>query len=246
MKFSVYRRIGLLLAIGAVVTATVGCAHRHSEAAPATEFAGTSWQPVPLPGKRVTQYQLMDQGSDRVIEASSDRSASMLRRAINIDTCDGPKVRFSWQVKHLIEGADLTRTDGEDAPVRVILAFDGDHNTLSLRNQALFDTAELLTGERPPFATLMYVWDNKAEPGSVIVNPRTDRIRDVVLESGPSRLGQWLSYERDIVADYKRAFGEEPGRLIGMAVMTDSDNTSSQAQARYRNVELVADGRVIR
>ncbi len=92
----------------------------------------------------------------------------------------------------------------------------------------------------------MYVWDNKAEPGSVIVNPRTDRIRDVVLESGPSRLGQWLSYERDIVADYKRAFGEEPGRLIGMAVMTDSDNTSSQAQARYRNVELVADGRVIR
>ena len=244
MKTAVYQRIGLLMAFCALVAGAAGCAHRRSEVL--AESGDTSWKPVSLPGKRSTQYLLIDQGADRVIEANSDRSASMLRRTINLDTCDGPKVRFSWQVKSLIDGADLTRTDGEDAPVRVILAFDGDHNRLSLRNQALFDTAELLTGERPPYATLMYVWDNKAVPGSVIVNPRTDRIRDVVLESGPARLGQWLSYERDIVADYKRAFGEEPGRLIGMAVMTDSDNTASQAQARYRNVELIADGRVIR
>jgi hypothetical protein len=242
MNASVYQRICVLLAIVALVAGSSGCAHRRSEV-PADN---ASWQPVSLPGKRMTQYQLKEQGADRVIEASSERSASMLRRVVNVDTCDGTKVRFSWQVKNLIEGADLTRTDGEDAPVRVILAFDGDHNRLSLRNQALFDTAELLTGERPPYATLMYVWDNQAELNSVIVNPRTDRIRDVVLESGPARLGHWLSYERDIIADYKLAFGEEPGRLIGMAVMTDSDNTSSKVQARYRNIELVADGRVFR
>jgi hypothetical protein len=242
-----FRSISMLM--GLLMLA--GCAHRAEPSATSLNTVGAGqpdalWQVVALPGKRATQYRWIDQGSDRVIEATSDRSASMLRRTINVDTCDSPKMRFSWQVQHLIAGADLTRSEGEDAPVRVILAFDGDHSRLSFRNQALFETAELLTGERPPYATLMYVWDNQAELNSVIVNPRTDRIRDVVLESGPARLGHWLSYERDIIADYKLAFGEEPGRLIGMAVMTDSDNTSSKVQARYRNIELVADGRVFR
>ncbi|MEQ1660364.1 MAG: DUF3047 domain-containing protein, partial [Hylemonella sp.] len=59
-----------------------------------------------------------------------------------------------------------------------------------------------------------------------------------VVESGPSRLNQWLDYERDIRADYRKVFGEEPGRLIGVAIMTDSDNTQSQARAWYGPVEL--------
>ena len=41
--------------------------------------------------------------------------------------------------------------------------------------------AEVLTGEEPPYATLMYVWCNKREPGTVIHSPRTDRIRKIVL-----------------------------------------------------------------
>jgi hypothetical protein len=65
-------------------------------------------------------------------------------------------------------------------------------------------------------------------------------VRDLVVESGTARLGRWLSYERDVAADYRRVFGEEPGRLIGLAIMTDSDNTGTQAQALYRDVDLVA------
>ena len=84
----------------------------------------------------------------------------------------------------------------------------------------------------------MYVWDSQADVESLVVNKRSDRIRKIVLESGPAHLGQWRNYRRDIRADYRRAFGEDPGALIGVAVMTDSDNTQSRAEAWYGEIRF--------
>ena len=90
-----------------------------------------------------------------------------------------------------------------------------------------------------PYATLMYVWCNRREPGTVIRNPRTDRVRKLVVESGAHGLNRWLEYERDIRADYQRVFGEAPGALVGIAIMTDSDNTQSRASAWYGPVRFL-------
>jgi hypothetical protein len=79
--------------------------------------------------------------------------------------------------------------------------------------------------------------------GSVIHNPRTDRIRKIVVESGADRLNQWASYERNIREDFEKAFGEAPGALIGIGLMTDSDNTRSHSQAWYGPIQLIAKGK---
>ena len=136
----------------------------------------------------------------------------MLRRKVQIDPAQLGRVQFSWRVASLIEQADLSDADASDSPVRLVFAFDGDHRRLSARNRMLFDLAQVLTGEPPPYATLMYVWDNRAAAGIVIHGPRTDRVRKIVLESGPGQCGRWLHYERDLSADFRQAFGEEPGR----------------------------------
>jgi hypothetical protein len=120
----------------------------------------------------------------------------------------------------------------------VLFAFGGDASRLSARNQLLFDLAQALTGEPPPFATLMYVWDAKAPVGSVIVNPRSDRVRKIVVASGMAGLRQWQSYRRNLAADYRLAFGEAPGALQAMAVMTDGDNTHSQLATWYGEIRL--------
>lgn len=154
------------------------------------------------------------------------------------------KVRFSWRVEELIAAADLHDRDAADSPVRVILAFDGDHRRLSLRNRAVFELAHALSGESPPFATIMYVWDNRAPLESVINGGRSDRVRKIVLESGANHLGRWRHYERDIVADYRKTFGEEPGPLIFIGLMTDADNTQSAAEAWYGEIRIEdSDGR---
>ncbi|MES1161720.1 MAG: DUF3047 domain-containing protein, partial [Rhizobacter sp.] len=149
------------------------------------------------------------------------------------------KVQFSWRIASLIPTADLTDADHSDSPVRLVFAFDGDHDRLSARNRMLFDLAQAVTGEAPPFATLMYVWDNHLAREAVIPSARTDRIRKIVLESGDRQCGRWLHYERDLVADYRRAFGEDPGALIGVALMTDADNTASRAAGSYGAVRLL-------
>jgi Protein of unknown function (DUF3047) len=84
----------------------------------------------------------------------------------------------------------------------------------------------------------MYVWDAKAPVGSVIVHPRSDRIRKIVVESGTAGLRKWRSYRRNLAADYRLAFGEAPGPLQAMAVMTDGDNTQSQLSTWYGDITL--------
>jgi hypothetical protein len=95
-----------------------------------------------------------------------------------------------------------------------------------------------LTGEEMPYATLMYVWCNHRTPGAVVISPRSDRVRKLVVQSGAAQLDQWLDYERDIRADYIKAFGEPPGALVGVAIMTDSDNTHTTTRAWYGPVRL--------
>ena len=191
------------------------------------------WQEFALPGKRSTVYETRRDGGRVVMHASAEASASMLRRKLRIDPAQLGRVQFSWRVASLIEQADLSDADVSDSPVRLVFAFDGDHGQLSARNRMLFELAQVLTGEPPPYATLMYVWDNRAAAESVIRGPRTDRVRKIVLESGPGQCGRWLHYERDLRADFRKAFGEEPGQLIGVALMTDADNTGSRASGQY-------------
>lgn len=228
----------------AIVCAAVlcACAPLTSRPVPPGAPAGpwADWSEYRLPGKRSTVYRPQRDGARTVIHAQADASASMLRRPLRIDPAQLARVHFSWRIAQLIDSADLAEADASDSPVRLVFAFDGDHGRLSARNRMLFELAQALTGEAPPYATLMYAWDNRAVAESVIVGPRTDRVRKIVVESGPARIGQWLHYERDLLADYRRAFGEEPGTLIGVALMTDADNTGSRAAGQYGEVRLLA------
>lgn len=201
--------------------------------------ATRGWGHQSFPGKQPSHFAYARLDGRDAISAQSDASASMLRQVLRVEPEHLGRMRFSWKVPALIEHADLAARDSDDAPVRVVLAFDGDRSRLSARDAALSDLAQVLTGEPMPYATLMYVWCNKREPGTVIRNPRTDRVRKLVLESGPRRLNQWLEYERDIRADYERVFGEAPGALVGIAIMTDSDNTRSKARAWYGPLRLL-------
>ena len=102
---------------------------RSSDLALAAGF-GPDWQGVPLPGKRHTVYRHARAGERHCLHASADRSASMWRRKVHVAPADLGQLRFSWMVPGLIPEADLSDRDAEDAPVRIVLAFDGDHARL--------------------------------------------------------------------------------------------------------------------
>lgn len=196
------------------------------------------WEPILLPGKLRTAFQPMDHQGRRSLQADSSASASMLRQRLQIAPEQLGRLRFEWQVANLIEGADMRERDSEDSPVRLVLAFDGDRRQFSPRNAMLNELTRALTGEEMPYAVLMYVWSNDQPVGTVITNPRTDRIRKIVVESGSARLQQWLRYDRQITDDFVRAFGEPPQTLQSIAIMTDTDNTRGQTKAWYGPISL--------
>jgi len=197
------------------------------------------WAHHAFPGKTPTSFRYARKDGRDAVAVQAHASASMLRHNLRVEPAQLGKLRFSWHVPALLEQADMALRDKDDAPVRLVLVFEGDRSRFSLGDAALSELARALTGEELPYATLMYVWCNRRPPGTVIRSPRTDRIRKLVVESGGTRLNRWLDYERDIRADFERVFGEAPGALVGIALMTDSDNTRADASAWYGPVRLV-------
>ena len=197
-----------------------------------------TWEHQPFPGKTASRYRYVYIDGRHALRAHTQASISLLHQKIRLSATELEQVQFSWKVPALIANADMALRDADDSPVRLVLVFEGDRSKFSTKNAMLSELAHTLTGEPMPYATLMYVWCNTRAPGSVIVNPRTDRIRKLVVESGAGRLNQWLDYRRDIAADFEAAFGEAPGALLGVGIMTDTDNTRSETQAWYGPVTL--------
>lgn len=203
----------------------------------------TGWQRwIITPAKRPTRYDLiLDPDSQQVVlHAIADNAATGLRQRLDVDPQAQPIVAWQWRLQAVVADADATDHRVEDSPVRLLLFFDGDPTRLSARELILMETARALTGQVPPYATLIYTWENRLPAGTVVDNAHTSRVKMVVAGSGKEQLGRWQHFERDYVADYRRAFGEAPQRLIGIGVLTDTDNTGQRIEAFYGDITLRA------
>jgi len=195
------------------------------------------WQPWHLSrNKTPTRYGLVMQSHQLVMHAQADVSASGLY--VSLIARDAGVMRWAWRTRDVIRTADNTLGSREDAPLRIFVAFDGDRSTLSLKDQLMYEMARLTTGREMPYATLMYIWAGRRQAGSILPNPHTDRVRMIVADSGVAHTGEWRCHERDLRADYRKAFGQEPGRVIAVGIMTDTDNTKTKAESWYGDITL--------
>src|SRR5262249_7032097 len=188
------------------------------------------------PRKKLTEYELVEDGGTVVLHAASNVCSSGLAQRMAVDLDKTPVVEWRWKIAHLIDGADMETARGEDSPARIVITFDGDINKLPVNERATASVAKSLSGQELPYATLMYVWANDGPMDRIIRNPHTGRARMIVVQSGPAGVGKWLTYSRNVRDDFKRAFGENPGRMLTYGVLTDSDNTGESAEAWYGDI----------
>ena len=200
------------------------------------------WRPyIVRPNLAKTVYTMVRRDGRNVLHAVADNARSGLFCTVDIDPKSTPWLRWQWRVDAVDTNATIEDDDAEDASARIVVAFDGDSSTLPLRDRIFFEQVELFTGNVLPYATLTYVWDGQLPVGRVLRYGRSGRIRYEVVESGTRRIGQWLGYERNVLDDYQRVFGETaPGRIIGIGVMTDSDDLKNHAEAWYADIGLHA------
>jgi hypothetical protein len=212
---------------------------RFSDGAPGDGLP-PGWQPWTLSSfKKSTEYRLVREGGRAVVRARARSSASGLIYGVQVDLKKHPYLTWRWKVPALIEAADNTKRHKEDSPVRLVLAFSGDRSKLSFDDRLFAQQFKMFTRRELPYATLMYIWENRMPESSVIPNPHTGRIKMVVAETGSRKLGQWYTETRNVYEDYKRAFGEEPQAVEWVAIMTDTDNTDSAADAYYGDIAFL-------
>ncbi|WP_397535968.1 DUF3047 domain-containing protein [Roseateles sp.] len=217
----------------AVLAGMSGCAIQAPPPSASAVEQLREWAPRDLPGKRPTRYAISTQDGQSCLMAQADRSVSLWRRRLQLGPDVLARVEFDWWIAAAEPLGTVTAPESDDSPARLVLAFDGDAQRLSMRNRMKSELVQTLTGEAPPFATLMYVWDAQAESETVVVSAHSDRVRKIVVGSGAKGSRGWQRFKRDVQADYRRAFGEGPGDLIGAAFMTDADNTRGKNQACY-------------
>lgn len=208
---------------------------RFSEMAPGVLESG--WEPMTFNKiESHTRYTLVEDEGRTVLRADSNASASGLIKQMQIDPNDYPVLTWDWKVSNIIANGDVTKKSSDDYAAWIYIAFTEDPEHLSFFQRAKIATIKMIYGKTPPSAALAYVWGNRAEVGSFHPNRNTDRIRMIVVESGPAHLNHWRSARRNIVTDFQRAFGTDPPRISGIAVMTDTDNTGESATAWYGDI----------
>ena len=191
------------------------------------------------PNKKNTVYRLENYQGRTVLSANSKTSASGLAVKLKPRAAQNLWLKWEWKTTVPIPEADNAERIHDDAPLRILVAFDGNKSKLSLKEKMTFEMANLISGQELPYATLMYIWSGKSPINSILDNPHTSRIKMIVVDSGWDRLGQWHLHQRDLEADFRNAYGESPGEVIGIALLTDTDNTKSEAKAFYGDIELI-------
>lgn len=195
------------------------------------------WRPLTFKKiERHTVYKVIKDGDTVVVKAVSEASSSGLTREIKINPKEYPIVQWRWKVANVLKNGDVSKKEGDDYPARIYITFEYDAGKISFFKKAQYETGKLFYGQYPPLGAINYIWESKAPKGRVVSNPFTDQVTMIVVESGAAQLNQWVSEERNIYEDYKRAFGEEPPMISGVAIMTDTDNTGESATAYYGDI----------
>jgi len=218
---------------GARVEAARFSAGRPGEAPP-----GDWGRFVVSPFASKSEYALVEGNPSVVLEGRADGSASGFYRRIRIDPARHSVVEWRWRVLQPLERIDPRVPLRDDSPARVIIAFHGDVKRLDIGERFALSLYNALTGEKMPYAIIMYTWSSDAPVDTITANDQTGKIQTIVVESGGRHVGEWRELRRNVLEDYRRAFGEEPWDVVAVGVMTDARNTRAKARAQYGDISF--------
>ena len=200
---------------------------------------GDGWQVVGLPKQTLpmTRYGFADADGRPAVRIEADRSYGNLVHELPADAA-GRRLQWRWRLDTPLAAADLRSKAGDDAALKVCALFDLPLEALGVVERAKMRMARAVSGQWLPAATLCYVWDPTLPEGTLLPNAHSPRLRWIVARGPAAPLGTWQAEQRDLHADFLRAFGDEARAvppLKAIAIGADADNSGG------RSVGWVAD-----
>jgi len=190
------------------------------------DLAASDWRYMSFPRRRGANFSAS--GADTII-VQTNAGVGVLWHLVPQHSARAAMARWRWRVIEGVGPTDLTKKGGDDRTLAVYFAFA---DTADARGDV--DLMDLLRSEQSH--VLMYVWGGAANPGAILPLPYFNgRGRTMVKRAANTPVGQWFSESADVRDDFRRAFGQAPGRLVAVAVSTDADDTGGL------NIAAVAD-----
>ena len=183
---------------------------------PAGEFP-LDWKPRKDSGKGV--YIVQDEGGKRFLRAASKGLGVQAAREVqDWDLTTYPILAWSWRPREFPRGADERDAGTNDSVLAVYMLVPYSR----------------IAGPK----AVKYIWSEKVPVGTRLTsNNGLTQVR--VLQSGTDGRGAWRQEKVNVLEDYRKYFdAKEVPKPIGIAVLTDSDDTKSSASGDYADFKI--------
>jgi hypothetical protein len=157
---------------------------------------------------------LADQdGQDTALHFRSMKASFALERAVDIDPALLPYLNWRWKVTQLPRGGDFRHSSTDDQAAQVMVAFTD---------------RKIIT----------YIWDSTAPQGTMESASSIPLVHifAIVCRSGGADANQWLQENRNVAADYQRAFGKPAPHVKGLRLQINSQHTGTSAESYFGEV----------
>jgi hypothetical protein len=183
---------------------------------PVGEFPA-EWKARKEAGREV--YTVQEEGGKRFLRAESHGLGIQAAREVQgWDLATYPMLAWSWRPREFPKGADERQASANDSVLAVYMLVP--HSRI--------------TGPK----AVKYIWSEKVPVGTHLTsNNSLTQVR--VLRSGTDGRGQWRQEKINVLEDYRKYFDtKEPPKPIGVAVLTDADDTKSSAAGDYADFKI--------
>lgn len=198
------------------------------------------WLPISFGGDRgTTEYREAERNGQICLLGDAEAAGSGLVKPLVVDPGAFPRLRWSWWVPGPVPGGDVDRKEGDDFSARIYVNFRFESSRAGIFDRLKHRLAGDRFGGEAPGRSLVYVWGNLTPPGTMAPNAYTDKAMVVVVRSGEEGTRRWWTEERNLLEDFREAFGYDPPEITSLAIMTDADDTGATASACYGDILLL-------
>ena len=165
-----------------------------------------------------TRYSRAGKG---IIKAESVGSRASLYKEVREKEKNLPILSWRWKISNVVRSAVETKKDRFDAAARVIVVFGSERGS------------KVMEGREPSGFKIEYIWASHLPRGHIFDHPGEKYCKVFVLETGERKAGEWVFEKRNLLTDYKKAFGTEPRGVLAIGIQTDTDHSNEMVTAYY-------------
>jgi hypothetical protein len=211
----------------------------------ATGAIAAPWRVVGLPQQKLPVTVYRGETVDGQAAVRIEARASYGNLVHDLPRVPAPaRLRWLWRVDRPNPDAELRRKATDDSAAKVCLSFDLPLERVPFIERQLMRLARARSGEPLPAATVCWVWGAREPEATLLHNAYTARVRFVVLRGPDAPIDRWVEEQRDVAADFRRAFGDEwpvsepLPPVTALIVAGDADNTGATSVAHVAGLRF--------